>query len=45
MTTSPALTHAVLQAARLAACLDATDAEPIRLAENAIWRLPSGVVL
>lgn len=44
MTTSPTPTPAVLEAACLAAGLDATGAEPIRLAENAIWRLPSGVV-
>ncbi|MFE2518336.1 phosphotransferase family protein [Streptomyces mirabilis] len=45
MTTSPTPTPAVLQAACLAAGLDATDAEPIRLAENAIWRLPGGIVV
>lgn len=38
-------TLAVLQAACLAAGLDATGAEPIRIAENALWRLPVGVVL
>ncbi|MFJ8956490.1 aminoglycoside phosphotransferase family protein [Streptomyces sp. NPDC102381] len=45
MTTSATPTQAVLQAACLAAGLDATDAEPLRLAENAIWRLPRGVVV
>ncbi|MFD7136991.1 aminoglycoside phosphotransferase family protein [Streptomyces sp. NPDC059894] len=45
MTTSPTPTPAVLQAACLAVGLDATDAEPIRLAENAIWRLPGGTVV
>ncbi|PNG23045.1 aminoglycoside phosphotransferase family protein [Streptomyces cahuitamycinicus] len=45
MTTSLTPTQAVLQAACLAAGLDATGAEPMRLAENAIWRLPRGVVV
>ncbi|MGW0773905.1 phosphotransferase [Streptomyces sp. NPDC002835] len=45
VTTTPTPTQAVLQTACLAVGLDATDAEPIRLAENAIWRLPGGVVV
>ncbi|MFF2503538.1 aminoglycoside phosphotransferase family protein [Streptomyces sp. NPDC058067] len=43
MSTTP--TQAVLQAACLAVGFDATDAEPIRIAENATWRLPRGVVV
>ncbi len=45
MTVSTTPTHAVLQAACLAAGLDATGAKPIRIAENALWRLRGGVVL
>ncbi|MFG2525303.1 phosphotransferase [Streptomyces sp. NPDC048527] len=45
MTTSTAPTQAILQAACLAAGLDSTGAEPIRIAENSIWRLPRGVVV
>ena len=45
MTTSPTPTQAVLQEACLAAGLDATNADPIRIAENAIWRLPGGMVV
>ncbi|AXG79230.1 phosphotransferase [Streptomyces paludis] len=37
-------TYAALLAACATAGLDATGAEPIRLAENAIWRLPGGLV-
>ncbi|MEU1187111.1 aminoglycoside phosphotransferase family protein [Streptomyces sp. NPDC005859] len=45
MTTSPTPTQAVLEEACLAAGLDATNAQPIRIAENAIWRLPGGMVV
>ncbi|MFF2941206.1 aminoglycoside phosphotransferase family protein [Streptomyces niveus] len=45
MTTAATPTQAVLQTACLSVGLDAADAEPIRLAENAIWRLPMGVVV
>nr|WP_078625025.1 aminoglycoside phosphotransferase family protein [Streptomyces sp. SID8381] len=38
-------TQAVLHAACRAAGLNATGAKPIRLAENATWRLPRGVVV
>ncbi|MET8571923.1 aminoglycoside phosphotransferase family protein [Streptomyces sp. NPDC004783] len=44
MTTAATPTRAILEAACLAAGLDATDAKPIRIAENAIWRLTRGVV-
>ncbi|MEU4659509.1 aminoglycoside phosphotransferase family protein [Streptomyces sp. NPDC023723] len=45
MNTSITPDRGVLKAACLAAGLDATEAEPIRIAENAIWRLPKGVVV
>ncbi|MCZ4603348.1 aminoglycoside phosphotransferase family protein [Streptomyces sp. Lzd4kr] len=45
MTTSATPTRAVLQAACLVAGLDANGAAPVRLAENAIWRLPRGIVV
>ncbi|MEU9154998.1 aminoglycoside phosphotransferase family protein [Streptomyces sp. NPDC048417] len=45
MTTSPTPTQAVLEEACFAAGLDATNAQPIRIAENAIWRLPGGTVV
>jgi Ser/Thr protein kinase RdoA (MazF antagonist) len=44
MTDQNAEIRGVLAAACAAVGLDATAAEPIRLAENAIWRLPGGVV-
>ncbi|MFK0120153.1 aminoglycoside phosphotransferase family protein [Streptomyces sp. NPDC090994] len=45
MTTSNTPVEKALQEACLTAGLDATDAEPIRIAENAVWRLPGGVVV
>ncbi|GAA1912727.1 aminoglycoside phosphotransferase family protein [Streptomyces durmitorensis] len=45
MTPSTTATHAILQVACLAVGLDSTGAEPIRIAENSLWRLPGGVVV
>ncbi|MEU6663821.1 aminoglycoside phosphotransferase family protein [Streptomyces sp. NPDC046821] len=44
MTKTAHASRAVLEDACATAGLDATGAEPIRLAENAIWRLPGGKV-
>lgn len=45
MTTPSASTRAVLEEACLSVGLDTTNAQPIRIAENAVWRLPGGVVV
>lgn len=44
MTTPSASTRAVLEEACLSVGLDTTNAQPIRIAENAVWRLPGVVV-
>ncbi|MFF4911326.1 aminoglycoside phosphotransferase family protein [Streptomyces sp. NPDC001260] len=44
-TTSPAASHAVLAEACAAAGFDAAHAEPLRIAENEIWRLPGQVIV
>ncbi|MFD7119618.1 phosphotransferase enzyme family protein [Streptomyces sp. NPDC059922] len=44
MTNQPHETYAALLTACATAGLDATGAEPIRLAENAIWRLTGGLI-
>ncbi|ELP66125.1 phosphotransferase family protein [Streptomyces sp. WI04-05B] len=45
MTISAAASHSVLTEACAAAGFDATHAEPVRMAENEIWRLPGQVIV
>ncbi len=45
MTILPGRARAVLEEACRLAGFDPTDAEPVRIAENAIWRLPGKVIV